>query len=938
MAEALTRPSRLDPDLDLTQGINRPRAIDPKKDRVIPKEEGISTDWEGKDVGLQYDPVQTLAVGASGAGLGFAVGGPPGALAGAALGVGGDIGLQIAQNLSKGLPWYLGLASDIAGAIVGSAAGRKALTTAQSMFKRSPRSWDVDPVYRGPESTPPLGTHTSETKPKSFDPRDFYSPKTGVGSSVEGTWPNITQRLKDRTLGPAKEEAVVTGQWPNVLSRTQTGPTPPALSSWSPWRRVLDQQKTTLDDAARAVGETTEKATSVAEQVLQATKHTSPTGPSIWGDIKNYAPGIREAFGNWYTPILTAIERAAGQKIGSQLTALEGQKTAKAAQVWQEVFGDLVKTLEKLPEQHYDNFVDVIEKKVAPASKQVVHAVTEFNKVFGPEEGLAILAQRKAGIEIEPLLNYFPHEFDAAFIRGLINNPERQSPIIDKLVKDGVALNVNDAKQMLRDFMSRTSRTVYRDRPAGSEFDRAKNLTGYLRDPLKAVSQRGRHIANRIAELEIYGPKKQRVRELISLFDQSDQRDRVMELFRLTMGRDPVDEGIQKVLSKVMSFQASTSLSLSGFLNLSQPSMLALRTSIPNMAGAIFHSAFHPRQVIAAARQLGIYADLAQREVMLELAGGLGGKFTSTSLKFFTFTERVVRAIAAHAGEDWAKTIQTRLQSVTNPKELAALQRELTRLNFTESEVQRLLSTKVLTPNDVKLIQWSIADQTSFLPRPGRKSEFYLTNPLGPLILQFKGFVMNTGRLLKQTIMDEWRAGNKQPALRAATVVFPTLAVMGEIPADLSALARGSDRPATDLTNPKDLFVRAIDNITQIGALGLGLGLLTEMTGIRGARGYDVLGTLFGPTAQAVETEGRHPAGLLFDTNDRGRHAYELARRVVRRIPYAGPPLVGYTMPSSNQDQSKATFGLWDKLGFTRKAVGVQRMKEVEDQLRSLQR
>lgn len=936
----------------------------PLKGRLMPSEEGIETNILGQQEGVAWDPVESFSWGVSGAIPGAAVGSLPGAVGGFGAGFLGDMAAQIVRNQVSGLPWWLGFPAEVIAAIKAGKLGAKIgnlipkgkvplpppppveapRVPPRTSSSPTPVEWHAPPhpLEEAAQSTIPAGPKRTYQVGRDGELIETSPRVPGeTRNVVEGQWPNVTVKKRDI---PAKEQSSVEGQWPNVRLTK-----PVTASPWEEQIRLRKGAAQAADEvlptppapkAPKAPKEPKVEPGAPTSAEIAITAATAPKG-SVWKDVSGWTRvrtgGLGEGMSYLASPILSVIERVAGPNIGKQITALEGAKSAREAKIWTELFGNLTDNLRHLPKQLHRNFVDTLEGKATAETPLVEQLVGGFRQVFGPQ-GTALLAQQSAGLKVKALENYFMHEFEPAFVRGLINDPARKVKVIEDMVSAGVAMNKAEARVMLRDYLKDPSRGLFRDFRTGAEFKRTKNHPEYIIDPVRAVSLRGRNIARRLAELEVYGAKKANLRSLTTQLEP-DAMARTMSLIKLLGKRDPIEQGLSKTAQTAMSFNAVTSLSLAFLMNMSQPSLLALRTSIPNMAKGVFSFLSHPKQSWMMARELGIYADMAQRVLMQEMTGGVGGWLSRRALVGFNISEKFVRAMAAEAGKDWAKNIQKQLQM---PKDVGRLTRELNNLNFTPQEIKRLFTTKTLTPKDVELIQWSIADQVSFLPRTARKSEFYLTTPIGPVILQFKNFLMNTGRLLKQTIFDEWRAGNKIPALRAIGVVFPTMAAAGELPADLNTMARGSKRPVVSLDQPSTLLWRALDNVSQIGALGLGLGLIQEMTGLRSdAWKSDLSRFVVGPTVTAMGEELQHPGQMVRamyqgDTPEAQRQFYESLRRVTRRMPYAGPLLANQVLPSSAQSLADSTSTWQDRLGWTQRALEEKKLQELRARLRHL--
>jgi hypothetical protein len=177
--------------------------------------------------------------------------------------------------------------------------------------------------------------------------------------------------------------------------------------------------------------------------------------------------------------------------------------------------------------------------------------------------------------------------------------------------------------------------------------------------------------------------------------------------------------------------------------------------------------------------------------------------------------------------------------------------------------------------------------------------------------------------------------------MRAVGVVLPAMALTGEVFADLNAAARGSKRPVLDPSSPASIAWRAVDNVAQIGALGLGIGLLQEMSGLKSVGMSDLAGFVAGPTITALGQELQAPIkaayyGMGGDTNEAERQLYEFLRRGVRRLPYVGPGGANLAFPSSAQPESESIDTLWDRLGLSDRSVARKRMGDLDARLRHI--
>ena len=663
--------------------------------------------------------------------------------------------------------------------------------------------------------------------------------------------------------------------------------------------------------------------------------------------VETLEAGVGNPFGYLGSPILSRLERIGGD-IGNLLVRKEGQKTYLEGKWLADNIQPLVDRLSDLSKPEAKNFIQAAESGVPAINKRVADAINHYYDVFG-ESGIAVRAQQAQGLDVTPIKgNYWMHVFEPEAIKKILADPNRLSAAVKQLVAAKKATTESEARYLLQKYM--TGKTIGKDRPTGAEFERV-GIPGWIDDPARAVLMRGSAIAKRIAERQAYGENDIIIRNLIHMggFDQATA-NKLNQLMEWTIRRDPIEAGIKLWQQRAMTFNAITSLSLSGIVNLGQNSLLLLRTNMPNMIKAHLKFLAHPVKSYQTARQLGLYADIAQKRLYAELTGGAIGKIGTESLRFFSFSEKIVRAIADEAGKDWAKTID---RALLNPKRLLWVQKELGKLNFMPEDIQRILKQGGLSPNDVELVRASLVDQVAFLPRNARKSEFYVSTSVGPAIMQFKSFLLNTGRLLKTTIADEWRAGNKEGVLKATLQVFPTLAkalpalaLIGEIPADLSAAARGSRRPYPITGDPVDLLGRAADNISQLGALGLGFEVIR---GALNAKGYGRAGLelLLGPTASLVSEVGPRVGGmgaalLRGDAPEFERQGIELGRSAVRRIPYVGPALSNLGIGSTMRPPDFPDENTFDRLGLSQRSQNLYQyrrlMREIEHLRQQYQR
>lgn len=766
-----------------------------------------------------------------------------------------------------------------------------------------------------------------ETAPMAAQAETYLAPST---KAVEGKYANVVREV----TGPPGE----TGRFVrNVTPEPLPPPNIPSTESvigMQGSKSLLERLASQSRQAARG-----EK---YANRLGLGGRGTPPAPPeaaqAVTGDAAEEAKtGLGGLFSYLGSPILSELERTGG-RTGEMLRALEGQKTFVQNKWLADYIQPLVDQLNSLSKGEKASFVAVTDKGLEPINSKVAQVVNNYYKVFG-EQGVVPRALESAGLGQPPIKGpYYPHVFDLQDIKKILADPKRLGAAVKSLVNSGRAVNAQEAKILLQRYFK--GKALGLDRQTGAEFERS-GIPGYIvDDPARAIMMRGTALAQRLAEHQIYGPKDKIVRDLI--FESGLQPEimtRLNRLFGLTMRRDPIDEGLRATAQKLMTFNAITQLSLSGIVNLSQNSLLLLRTNLPNMIKAHLRFLAHPVESYQAARQLGLYADIAQKKLYAEMTGSpIQSRIAQESLRMFSFTEKIVRAVADEAGKDWAATVQ---KALSNPNNARWAQDELHRLNFLPENIARIMKTGTLTPQDVERVRASLVDQVAFLPRNARKSQFYLETAVGPALLQFKGFLMNTGRLLKQTVTDEWRRGDayqRAKIIGKLGLVIPTLAAFGEIPADVSAAARGSRRPYAFTGDPSDLLGRAADNVSQLGALGIGFEVLRDALNL-GAYGQATAGLIGGPSLNLLTEIGPRVGGIATatargDTAEAERNAYELFRSGVRRVPYFGPALANLGVPSSSRRPLFSDEDVLDRLGLSDRS---QTLARYHDTMRKLQ-
>jgi hypothetical protein len=623
------------------------------------------------------------------------------------------------------------------------------------------------------------------------------------------------------------------------------------------------------------------------------------------------------AFGRWYfSPLLSRFEQmgAAGQDLSRTVQQAE---SAKARWYGQHV-DPVVQELQGLSRAEKANFREVAEGGAQPMNARVRRAYAEYLELMGPEglipreaqaRDLIVLAPGEQARPFRPRQAFFPHEYSPEFVREVIRPGSRaRQRAIDHLLNTGQATDAEQAAVMLDDYFGAKYTTIggrlhilEPDRFVGGlERAREINLPGYITDPAAAVAIRGWKASRRFAELDHYGRLDATVGSPGGFLDPHTQQRvpthgvigriqqergyleavKAFELFQQVLGHAPESAALQRLARAATAWEAFTKLPWAVIANASQPTLLAIRTDIATAAQGLTRT-MRPGGS-QAARELGTIAEMAMREFYDEVAGvPKPGRVSRVVLAPYNTVEIWNRAVGSNAGRVWADKLERVVGGARRPRTEAWLRRELDRLAFSPDEVQAILRERRLTPEAKERIAWAIADQTQYLARRARRSEFFNT-AVGRVLGQFKQFAINTGRLVNQAVIQEARAGNWAPAARMA-ILFP---LVGEVVEDLRSLVRGTERPDS-------LAARVFENFFAVGGLGVATDYVQNLAraGARGTLDF-FAGPFMADVAKLAERAWNTAAALVGDDEVRvTRELQETGRFAVRQVPYVGPPL-----------------------------------------------
>jgi hypothetical protein len=308
----------------------------------------------------------------------------------------------------------------------------------------------------------------------------------------------------------------------------------------------------------------------------------------------------------------------------------------------------------------------------------------------------------------------------------------------------------------------------------------------------------------------------------------------------LVGGTHPAVYQYGAVARAATGIQAFTKLSLAFLNDIGNPGQLAIKTNLTTAARALAQSALHPQEGAQLIRDLGLVARQTTHDIYaLVAAEGAGPGMLPESLAAraaelglrtvmtpMTLSQKIQSVIMANGGAVWAQRLDKMLASGDlSAGQTAWLRRQLDTYHFSPKEIDARFRDGGLSPEDVRRIQWETVDQVLFYPAGKARQTEFAQHPLGRVVLQFRNWVVNQGRLLNQSVIDEMRHGNYAPAAR----MVPIFPILGELYLDGKSLVTGVSRPDS-------VAARVFEDVLAVGGLAQ-VGDLIQAYGRRGATG-----------------------------------------------------------------------------------------------------
>jgi len=350
----------------------------------------------------------------------------------------------------------------------------------------------------------------------------------------------------------------------------------------------------------------------------------------------------------------------------------------------------------------------------------------------------------------------------------------------------------------------------------------------------------------------------------------------------------------RRLAQSVTSLQSALKLTLAALPNVTQPANNALAFGFRSSLAGVRKALIGGRKGIGA-EVMGLLESefgMMNRAMSGVQEASLLDRFAQATLKYsgFTRTEGFARLASANAGayfieKEIARGVTGRLRGPARDlarRRLAELGIDLERVlreggaRMAAGEPTRAVVDSVLGADVFAKGVYRAAQMTQFIPG-STKIPLAWQSSLGRVLLQFKGFALNQGKLVRDTVLAEAARGNLGP-LGAFLAIYP---LSGELVAGSLAAIKGRPREA-----PQNPIVRLLDDATYLGAGGLVQSALINAQ-------YGRLGDfLIGPTASDFVglSEALYQSAAQFDPSPLGK---AVGRQPLLKTFGRAPALVG---------------------------------------------
>ncbi|MEN6425957.1 MAG: hypothetical protein ABFE13_11375 [Phycisphaerales bacterium] len=516
--------------------------------------------------------------------------------------------------------------------------------------------------------------------------------------------------------------------------------------------------------------------------------------------------------------------------------------------------------------------------ELSPRSAAAFRALDAYRKT-------PIARARNAGVEVGERENYFhqaqltPQKLGNPKIRAdVIENmmrtnpreyptPETASKAIDayvEVVKNRGRGNVQAlAKKMVAkgQALSEEHAMVLIDRYSrerevgefGGFKERQTDMPFYDPDPLRAFAKYIDGAETRIAEAAAFGPKGEKIDELIAEIKDPEVRKAAKFAWTAMRGtaaaEDPTGNMALRRIRRVMGLKLGPFTTMR---NLGQPNNILLASDTKSFIEGLRRSRTAYGEKFA--QDSGSKSETELRNLK-EMQGGLDWWHEATGL---LPSERFGRKWATNSGAIFAeRRVAQLLKSEPGSQRHNGARRDLEMMDINPDTI---IKQGGITHDQLRRAAFQFAHNTYFgygakdLPAKFNESEEWKT------ILQFKAYGVQQGRFLANSTIDELRAGRPGRFARNVAILMTVYPATGEVINDLIAAIQGRDRK-------NNLFVRYMEDATATGAVGV------LMDTIQSARYGSLADFMAGPTLGTFAKMGKISydamAGQMTDTQKR---------------------------------------------------------------------
>ncbi len=410
------------------------------------------------------------------------------------------------------------------------------------------------------------------------------------------------------------------------------------------------------------------------------------------------------------------------------------------------------------------------------------------------------------------------------------NGKKRGDVIANRLVKEGKAKDLQEAKGMLRQF-------IERPRKAPSRVQKAREIDFpfWEPDPAKVMQTYLADAADVIEDTRAFGPgRRDFAKKIQQIRDEVDTNFSQKGAERAKRQLDKVDKALKgefedfgpeeaiRTIREVNNLQ----LAFAQMLNIAQNLNTFLATDLPSVAKGL--RLFFTDEGKRRAFQTGALMDnLLRQSATLGKESGFSQRFLKVT--GFTGVERFNRTVAANAGIEYSQRL--RKQLLKNP-DSKFIRRQMQEMGLDpEKALQRpFTEEELLTAGQNKAFQTQFRSSELDMP-------WFTQSPMGRLGFQFRNFAFNQARFLKNRLGGQLADGEYGKLYRDLAILGTAFPMTGEVVADLRSAVTGTSRPS-------DPLQRYWENFTSVG----GMGIFADM--IRSARWGDVSGFIIGPSAR----------------------------------------------------------------------------------------